>query len=143
MLITHRLAPRRQLRSGAGLLVEQLIDLFATFSGDLSHAPQPPQRSNRGANHVVRVRASQAFRQDVMDAGALDDGPHRSAGDDAGSGGSRLQKNAPASEVAERLMRNGHAVERHAKHVLARLVVTLPNGFWDFVRLSQSNADVT
>ena len=75
--------------------------------------------------------------------GALDDGAHRAARDDARSLRSRLEEHPPAAEVAERLVRDRHAVERHPEDVLPRLVVPLADRLGHLVGLAEADADVT
>ena len=43
------------------------------------------ERLDRRPGHVDRVRRAVDLGQDVADAGGLDDGPDRAAGDDAGA----------------------------------------------------------
>ncbi len=54
-----------------------------------------------------------------------------------------LRKHLAGAEVAERLVRDGHAVERHPEDVLARLVVALADRLGHLVRLAEADADVT
>ena len=42
------------------------------------------------------------LREDVVDAGRLDDGAHRAAGDDARSGRRRAEEHAAGAEVTDR-----------------------------------------
>src|SRR5277367_1076767 len=105
------LALGHDLRGSAGPLVEEVVGLLATLAGDLLHAPERFERCDRGANDVVGVGATQALGQNVVDAGALDHRSHGAAGDDARTGGGRLQKDSTRTEVSERLVRNGDAVQ--------------------------------
>ena len=68
-----------------------------------------------GSRHFVRCRG--CLR--------LDDGADRAPGDDARSLRGGLEEDPAAAEVAEGLVRDGHAVERDAEDVLARLVISL------------------
>ena len=51
------------------------------------------QRVERRANHVVRVRRTHRLGDDVLHAERLEDGAHRAAGDDAGTGLGGAQQN--------------------------------------------------
>ena len=53
-----------------------------------------------------------------------------------------FRKTRAGAEVAERLVRNGDAVERHPEDVLPRLVVALADRLGDLVRLAEADADV-
>src|SRR5579859_6798215 len=126
-------ALNRRLCGGSRPSVEELVGLLAALLRDLLEVSQRLQCLDRGANDVVRIRAAEALGQDVVNARALDDGAHGTAGDDARSRRSGLEKHAPAAEMTERLMRNGHAVERNAKDVLPGLIVSFANGLGNLV----------
>ena len=58
-------------------------------------------------------------------------------------GRGRLEEHLAGAEVAERLVRDGDAVERDLEQVLARLVVALADRLRDLVRLAEADAHVT
>ena len=58
-------------------------------------------------------------------------------------GDAGLRNTLPGAEVTERLVRDGHAVERDAEDVLARLIVALADGLGHLVGLAEPDADVT
>ena len=61
-----------------------LVELAPSEPRDLLGAPQALEPGHGGVHDVDRVRRAERLRQDVLDPGALDDGAHRAAGDDAG-----------------------------------------------------------
>src|ERR1700674_313155 len=67
-------------------LVPDRLDLDPALARDLPHGDELHQPVHRGAHGVVRVVATQALGQDVVDAGALEHRAHRTAGDDARPG---------------------------------------------------------
>ena len=78
-----------------------------------------------------------------MDAGRLDDGANRAAGDDARSLRRGAEEHLARAEVPVGLVGNGHALERHLEDVLARLVVALADRLGHFVGLPEADAHVT
>src|SRR3712207_2452262 len=59
---------------------------------DLLGTDEVLQRLHRGVHDVDRVRGTQALREHVVDAGALEHGTHRATGDDTGTGAGRLEQ---------------------------------------------------
>ena len=55
----------------------------------------------------------------------------------------RLEEHLAGAEVTERLVRDGHAVERDLEDVLARLVVALADRLGHLVGLAETDAHVT
>ena len=87
----------------------------ATDSGDcISFRP-----SAVALTDVHDVVGAQRLAQDVLHAGQLQDGTGSAAGDNAGTGNSRLDKNTTGTELADDLMRQRLLVgQRHGEHVL-------------------------
>src|SRR4029078_9199626 len=97
---------------------------------------------HRLTNDVVRVRAADALREDVVDARALDDGANCTAGDDDGTSGGRLEEDPARGELAADFVRHRLPVERDAEDVLARLVIALADRFGDLVGPATTDANV-
>ena len=79
-------------------------DLFgglAPEAGDLVGALEGPQPGDGGLGHVDAVGRTERLGQDVVDAGHLEDGPGRAAGDDAGTGRGRLEQHPAGAGLAE------------------------------------------
>src|ERR1041385_1739306 len=52
----------------------------------------PSERVDRRLEHVVRIVGAERLRQDVLDAGGFEDGPHSAARDDPGPGDGGLEE---------------------------------------------------
>src|SRR5438046_8024230 len=105
-----------------GLLPGPVMDRFeldAALLGDTSRRGEMLERVQRGPNHVVRVGGAEALGEDVAHAGALQDGAHRPARDDASSGCGGFQKHAPRPVVPDDLMGDGRPRERDLHHPAA------------------------
>src|SRR5579883_1388257 len=74
------------------LAVDEVFGLLAALAGELLEASQRLERHHGGAHDVVRIRAPEALREDVVDPRALDDGAHRAARDDTRSLRCRLEE---------------------------------------------------
>jgi hypothetical protein len=70
------------------------------------------ERVERRLDHVVRVRRAERLRQDVLDAGRLENRAHRAAGDDARSLGRRLEQDTPRPVPPESGVGDRRAVHR-------------------------------
>src|SRR3954452_17251430 len=88
----------------------------AAAGRDLLGADEVLQRLHRGVHDVDRVRGTQALREHVVDAGALEHGTHRATGDDAGTGAGRLEQHDTGCRLTLHRVRDragdpGHPVE--------------------------------
>jgi hypothetical protein len=81
------------------------------------------------------------FGQHVVDAAALDDGTHGAAGDEARPVRRRLQQHRARAELADHLMRNRRASERHLDQVLLGRLDALLDGRRHFLGLADAEAD--
>src|SRR5881409_1550588 len=99
------------------------------------------QPVERRPHHVVRVRGSQALGEDVAHTRALEHGAYRPARDHAGPRRRRLEEHAPRAVVADDLVRDGAAGERHLGQAAARGLHGLAHGFAHLVRLAGGDAD--
>ncbi len=90
---------------------------------------------------VDRVLGAQGLGQDVVDAGQLEHRAHAAAGDDAGTGGRRLQEDAAGAEDARGLMGDRRAVTRNPEQVLLRALDALLDRERDLVGLAVADAD--
>src|SRR6476620_680506 len=70
---------------------DERADGDAAAGAQLLGRVQRAQRLDRGARDVHRVRGAVDLREDVVDAGGLEDGANGTTGDDAGALGRRLQ----------------------------------------------------
>ena len=80
---------------------DELLELLAAERATRWRLLERPQAGEGRAHHVVRVVRAEALGQDVLDAGRLDDGADRAAGDDAGAVRGRLEQHAAGAEAAE------------------------------------------
>src|SRR5688500_2478844 len=92
---------------------------------------------------VDRVVGTQRLRQDVADAGALQDGTHRTTGDNTGTGRSRLQEHDAARVLSDDLVRDRLLDHRDAEEVALRLLDTLLDRGRDLTGLAVTNPDLT
>ena len=93
----------------------------ATSSGRLSVA----QPRDRRVRDVDRVRRAERLGHDVADAGHLEDGPRRAAGDHAGARRGGLQQHAARAGDADDGVDDRGARERDVEERLARLLDAL------------------
>src|SRR5437016_3559051 len=139
----------RYLRFGGFLATRGLLARLVGDGVEL-HPPllrHPPRRGesgqpvHRGAHHVVRVGRAQALGQDVAHAGALEHRAHGPAGDHAGPRRRRLEEHPARSVVADDLMGDRAAGERHLHHVAACGLHGLAHRLADLVRLPGRDPD--
>src|SRR5579864_4036823 len=117
------------------------LDVLAAQPGHVRRVLELHQRVESRPNHVVMVGRSERLRQHVVNAGRLDDRPHRAAGDDAGAVGRRLQEHRASPEVAEHGMGNRRAPHRHPHQGLLRRLNRLLDRRRHFLRLADAEAD--
>src|SRR5690606_6193224 len=99
------------------------------------------QRVHRRAHHVVGVRGALALREHVVDARALEDGADAAAGDDARTRRGRLQEHDAGVLAPLHRVGDGPVLgDRHADHVLLRVVGALRDGVGHLVRLPEAVA---
>src|SRR2546425_6795755 len=139
----------RYLRLGGFLATRGLL---AGFVGEGVELPppllrHPPRRGesgqpvHRGAHHVVRVGRAQALGREAAPAGALEHGAPGPAGDHAGPRRRRLEEHPARSVVADDLMGDRAAGERHLHHVAACGLHGLAHRLADLVRLPGRDPD--
>src|SRR6202020_2028015 len=83
------------------------------------------QRGHRRVHDVDRVGGTEGTGEHVVNARALQDGPHRAAGNDTGTGAGRLQQHAPGRVLTLHRVRDGAGDTRHPEEVLLGLLDTL------------------
>src|SRR5437899_1505720 len=106
-----------------GLLARLVRDGVELHPPLLRHAPrrgESGQPVHRGAHHVVGVGRAQAFGEDVAHPGAFEHRAHRAPGDHAGPRRRGLEEHTTRSVVADDLVRDRAAGERHLHHLAAR-----------------------
>src|SRR5690606_8414240 len=96
------------------------------------------------ADHVVRVRRTHRLGDDVMHAERLENGAHRTAGDDAGAGLGRAQQNLARSVTAcDVVMQRAARTQRHEDQVALGRLGRFTDGLRHFARLAVAEADAT
>src|SRR5690349_206017 len=113
----------------------------AATARDLLRADQGPQRGDRGVHDVDRVVRAERLGQHVVDAGALQYGPHRSTGDHAGTGAGRLEQHDPGRGLALHRVRDRALDARHLEEVLLGLLDALGDRRGHLLGLSVADAD--
>src|SRR5688500_7377291 len=121
--------------------VADLRRLQAPLPRDLLDRRELLQPVHRRQHHVVRVGRAEALRQDVADPRALHDRAHRATGDHAGAGRRRLHQHRAGAVLADDLVRDRAARQRHRHHAAARRVHGLAHRLRHLVRLARREAD--
>src|SRR5438093_1431069 len=118
------------------------VGLDPALPRDAARGGQPLQAIHRRTHHIVRVRRATTLREDVADPGALQHRAHRPTGDHARSRRGRLEQHPAGAVLADDLVRNRAARERHFRHAAARRFDRLAHRFADLVRLAGRDAHV-
>src|SRR4051794_36511188 len=92
---------------------------------DLLGADEVLQRLHGRVHDVDRVRGTQALREHVVDARALEHGTHRATGDDTGTGAGRLEQDDPRRRLTLHRVRDGAGDPGHPVEVLLGLLDAL------------------
>src|SRR3954465_205808 len=92
---------------------------------DLLGADEVLQRLHGRVHDVDRVRGTQALREHVVDARALQDGAHRTTGDDTGTRAGRLQEHDTGRGLTLHRVRDGAGDAGHAVEALLGLLDAL------------------
>src|SRR5687768_6572980 len=137
---TNVLGMRGLLALGARPIPNR-VRLDATLARGLLDGRQTLEPFHRRLDHVVRVRRPETLRQNVGNAGALHDRAHRTTGNHAGARCRRLHEHATSTMLADDLVRDGPAGQRHAHHAAARGIDSLSNGLRHLVRFARSVPD--
>ena len=98
------------------------------------------ERVDRRVDDIDRVGRAQRLRQDVVDAGAVHDGAHRAAGDDAGAGGGGPQQDDSGGVLTLDQVRDGAADHGDVEEVLLGDLDGLGDGGGDLLRLAVGHA---
>src|SRR5438552_6065386 len=134
------------LATGHGLLARLVgdgVDFDPPFLGHAPRRGEVHQPVERGPDHIMRVRGSQALGEDVAHPRALEHSAHRPARDHAGPRRRRPEDHAPRPAAADDLVRDGAAGERHLGQAAARCLHGLAHRFAHLVRLAGGDADAT
>src|SRR5580704_3068934 len=118
-----------------------VLDRQAALGRDLLGPIQALQGRDRRVHDVDRVRRAQRAGQHVVDPGALEHGPDRAAGDDAGTRAGRLEQHHARRFLALDRVRDRAADPRHPEEVLLGLFDALGDGGRDFLGLAVPDAD--
>src|SRR5215207_1455320 len=116
--------------------------LDAALACRLLHRRQALQPLHRRPHHVVRIRRSEALRENVRDARAFHHRAHRAASDDTGARRCGLHQYATRPVFSNDLVRDRAARERNAHHLTARRIDRLTDGFRNLVRLASRETDL-
>ncbi len=94
-----------------------------------------------GLDDVGVVARAEGLREDVADAGGLDDGTDAAAGDDAGAGGGGLEQDAAAAEFPDDFMGDGVLADGDLDEGFAGGIGGLADRLGDLVGLAETEAD--
>src|SRR6478609_10717623 len=117
-------------------------ELHPTAGAQLLGRVQAPQRLDRRAGDVDRVRRSVDLGEDVADPGRLDDGADRATGDDAGALRRRLEHHPRGREHDPDLVGDRRADHRDPDQVLLRVLDALADRLGHLAGLAEPGADV-
>src|SRR4051812_27140998 len=109
---------------------------------DLLGADEVLQRLHRRVHDVDRVRGTEALREHVVDAGALEHGPHRATGDDTGTGAGGLEEHDTGRRLTLHRVRDGAGDARHVVEVLLGLLDALGDRRGHLLGLAVADADL-
>src|SRR5579859_4030870 len=123
--------------------IRNRFELDAALARDAPRRRQPLQAVHRRPHHVVRIGRAEALGQDVADAGALEHGAHRTAGDHARSRRGRLEQHAAGAMTPHDFVRDRATGERDLVHAAARSLDRLAHRFAHFVGLAGRDSDLT
>src|SRR5581483_11343014 len=118
-----------------------VLDRQAALGRDLLRAVELLERGDRRVHDVDRVGRAERLRQDVVDARALQHGPHRAAGDDAGTGAGRLQQHDARGLLTGARVRDGALDARHLEEVLLGLLDALGDRRGHLLGLAVADTD--
>src|SRR5947209_16406473 len=136
--ISDSLTRTRAQHGGRG----DVLEGQTTAGRDLLGADEVLQRLHRGVHDVDRVRGTQALREHVVDAGALEHGTHRATGDDTGTGAGRLEQHDTGRRLTLHRVRDGAGDTRHVVEVLLGLLDTLGDRRGHLLGLAVADADL-
>ena len=80
-----------------------------------------------------------AFGQDITDACQFQYGTYRTAGNDAGTFGSRTQEHTACTEHPDNFMRNGGPYGRNRDQIFLSVFYAFPDRFRNFGRFAQAH----
>src|SRR5579875_326101 len=118
-----------------------VLERQAAARRDLLRTNELTQRVHGGMHDVDRVVRAERLGQHVVHAGALEHGAHGAAGDDAGTGASRLEQHDAGRLLALHRMRDRRRDPRDPEEVLLRLLDALGDRRRHFLRLAVTDAD--
>src|SRR3954452_13083514 len=113
-----------------------------TAGRDLLGADEVLQRLHRRVHDVDRVRGTEALREHIVDAGALEHGTHRATGDDTGTGAGGLQQHDTGRRLTLHRVRDGAGDARHVVEVLLGLLDALGDRRGHLLGLAVADADL-
>src|SRR5664279_908021 len=118
-----------------------VLDRQPATGRNLFRTLQVLQRLDGGVHDVDRVVRAERLAQHIVDAGALQHGTHRAAGDDAGTRAGRTEQHDTGRRLTLHGVRDGGGDARHLEHVLLGLFDTLGDGRGDLLGLAVADAD--
>src|SRR4051812_24225099 len=136
--ISDSLARTRAEHGGGG----DVLEGQTTAGRDLLGADEVLQRLHRRVHDVDRVRGTEALREHVVDAGALEHGTHRATGDDTGTGAGGLQQHDTGRRLTLHGVRDGAGDAGHAVEVLLGLLDALGDRRGHLLGLAVAHADL-
>ena len=121
----------------------KFVNRLAANSSNLGCVAQFLQTLDGCRNNVLRVVGTQALGTDVLDACHFYDCTDCAAGDNAGTGSSRLQQDAARAKLADYLVRDGGALQADLNQVLLCVLDALADSVRNFGSLTKAETDST
>src|SRR5690606_25274961 len=123
------------------LAIEEFLSLLAALGRDAGRGLHGFQALQGGADQVDRVARTDGLGQHVLHAHRFQDGAHGTAGDDAGTLGSRLHEHAGRTVAGLDRVPQGAVVQLDGEHALARVFHRLLDGHRHLAGLAVAEAD--
>ena len=137
---------QRQFNLCHFLLTSSAVDGFHADAARLRNlfgSAKRTKRLKRGLDNVDGVIGTQRFPSDIANARAVENCAHRSAGDDAGTGRSRLKQHAACAEFTDDLVRNGRTLHGDFDDVPLSGFNGFSYGFRNLSGFAEAVADMT
>ena len=123
-----------------GLAVEHLVEADSTHLSHGVGVAHFGEGADSGFHHAVGVGGTFGLGEHVLDAHALKDGTHSTAGDDTGTGSSGFHEDVSTAVLAFTCVRDSSLQDGHLDEVLLRIFHAFGDGGRDFTGLTKTIA---
>src|ERR1700691_3095424 len=138
LILRHRLLPCL----GGRALAQYFAHLLAAALRHRARADRAVERFEGCLDHVMRIGCADRLRHHVLDAERLENGAHRTAGDDAGARLRGAQHHLAGTVMTDDVvMKRAALAQRNPHQAAARLFGRLADRLRHFARLARAVAD--